>query len=55
MKKLMIVTAAISVHPRHSAGWVKDELAERLGEFAEVNHLSVEDFQDKKDGANGAR
>lgn len=49
MQKLMIITAVVRVHPRHSQGWLKDEIQERLADFAPVKHLTVEDYQDREE------
>lgn len=48
MKRRMIITAVIDVHPRHSTGWVKDHLLDLVNEFAPVKHITVEHFQDKE-------
>lgn len=42
--KHMILTAVVGIHERHSQGWVKDHLRERIEEFAPLTHLSVEEL-----------
>jgi hypothetical protein len=49
MKKFMIVTAVITVHRKHSAGWVRDHISERLTDFTPVAHLTVEEYQAKEE------
>lgn len=49
MQKLMVVTALVRVHPRHSEGWLKDEIQDRLEDFAPVKHLTVVEYQDREE------
>jgi hypothetical protein len=49
MQKLMIITAVVRVHPRHSQGWLKDNIQEKLADFAPVKHLTVEEYQDTEE------
>lgn len=38
----VIITAVMEVHDRHSQGWLKDEIREKLEDFAPLHHLTVE-------------
>jgi hypothetical protein len=41
----VIITAIMEVHDRHSQGWLKDEIREKLQDFAPLHHLTVEHLE----------